>query len=401
MKQININRKILLFTTTAITFFPLYAFSSNLEGEKPFAEFRNADGSSTMRFAAYMQARAEYGDLVVGADQTVQSSEFDIYFRKVAFGAYGNAFYKGLKYGITFSGDQTPQKSVIPTFSEEDGVALNDAFLQYFYNTTDYVKFGKGKFPLSRIYLISSTKQLFAERPYYVYAWENVLKSYAATNLSAGGKAFDSNLSYNISVSKAWRYGEELYKGEGSKVSRSSPFIAARVEWSPSQWKEKEFSDTPMGQGRHFSIGSYVARQGIDYSLTGFGGKELRLLYGANISSNIKNITLQAEINGTQVRSDIQGKDKSGRGWLVQGGYLIQPQMIEPVLRYEFFNENTNVPNSTAKTITLGVNKYINGNNLKFGLNLEHSNFGDNFNIQRPNGRSTKDVIRATLQFVL
>lgn len=401
MKKMSHSSALFRGIVALIALLPIGASCSSLEAEKPFAELRNLDGSSTMRFAAYMQARAEFGDLVVGAGQSVRNSEFDLYFRKVSFGIYGNALSRDLKYGLTFSGDQTPQATVTPTFSEENGVALNDTFLQYFYTASDFIKFGKGKFPLSRTYLVSSTKQLFAERPYYVYDWQNILNSYAATNLSVGGKAFRSTVSYNFSISKTWRYGDDLYKDEGIKVSRSSPFVAARLDWSPNQWKENEFSDTLMGSGRSFSAGSYVAYQGIDYSITeSSGGAESRMLYGANMSSHVKNFTLQLEVNGTRVASDIQGRDKVSRGLLLQGGYLF-PSKIEPVLRYEFYDSNMNIPKSAIQTVTYGVNKYFNGNNLKFGVNVEHSKLEDNFSIQRPAGGATKNVVRATLQFVL
>ena len=122
---------------------------------------------------------------------------------------------------------------MLPSFSEEDGVSLNDAFLQYYYSDTHYIKVGKGKFPLSRLYLISSTKQLFAERPYYIYAWGNVLRTYSATNLAVGGKFFESTLSYDFSVSKVWRYGDELYLNDEVNAIKSTPFYATRVEWSP------------------------------------------------------------------------------------------------------------------------------------------------------------------------
>lgn len=363
------------------------------------AEAKPAEKVNTLRLTLYVQGRLEHGDLTVGQNPVVMSSRTELYLRRISLGVSGTVLSRDLRYGATLSADQSPQNSVVPSYSNEDGLMLSDAYLQYFYQGPHYVRIAKGKYPLSRIYLTSSSRQLFAERPYYTVAWADVLRAYAGNNLSVGGKLADSTLGYALAVSQPWHNGDDLYKDASARVTRTRPFYNARIDWSPSDWKERDHTDARLGKGRDMNFGAYVAWQDLDY-LGATHGSESRRLYGVNYSMHLDNLALQAEINGTRVASGVPGKSVATAGWFVQGGYFLPGMMLEPVLRYEVFDSNTSRPAASVRALTLGVNRYFDGNNFKVGVNYERSRFDDNFQLLRPAGRNSKSAIRATLQYI-
>lgn len=173
------------------------AFCSDLSEEKRISKLSIKNNLFTMDTSIYLQARAEFGDLIFSEYQVVESEEIDLYFRRATIGFYGQALVKNLRYGITVSGDETPQDKVTPYFSEEDDGTFT-AYIDYGINDKLSIRFGKGKLPYSRVYLVSSTRQLFSERPYYIFSWENVLQRYAQTNLSLRGVLLSPWIDYHV-----------------------------------------------------------------------------------------------------------------------------------------------------------------------------------------------------------
>ena len=66
------------------------------------------------------------------------------------------------------------------------------------------------------------------------------------------------------------------------------------------------------------------------------------------------------------------------QGWYAQAGYFIDGPNIEPVLRYEVYDQDSNSDDKQEKTTTLGVNWYAKGHSFKVGLNWAHTEFDQN-----------------------
>jgi hypothetical protein len=376
------------------------AISRNLEDVKPVAVLKSEDGVNSLRIALSLQGRIEYGDLAFGSIPTVKQSEYEIYFRRIGFGLYGTAFTPNLKYGLTLTADESSQKSIFPAYRDE-GVSLGGTYLQYFYTPNHFIKFGKDKLPLSRVYLTSSTAQLFAERPYYTYAWGDVLPAYAITNLSVGGKLFGSTVRYEASTAKGWRNGDVFHVDSNLQVEKASPLYSARLDVSPPGWEDSTRSDVHMGQGKHFGVGVYGALQNnIDFFNANASGTEKRTLYGADMSFHLNNWTAQGEYNFMRTRSTVSRYTREAGGKFGQLGYFFTSSMLEPVIRYEVFNSNRALNDASIKRATLGINHYVYGNNLKWSLNWEKSWFGDEIVFLKPEGKSQSNAVRGTLQFL-
>ncbi|HAS16998.1 MAG TPA: hypothetical protein DCR39_03700, partial [Nitrospiraceae bacterium] len=149
-------------------------------------------------------------------------------------------------------------------------------------------------------------------------------------------------------------------------------------EISPPGWIEKSQSDAHLGNGKHLTIGAdYAAQQGIEYK--GNNYEEDRTLTGFDISGHWNAITGQFEYNTWKEEyTDPSKSDKEPNGWYVQAGYFVQGPNIEPVVRYEIFDQDSNSDDKEEKTTTLGVNWYGKGHSFKVGMNWAHTEYDKN-----------------------
>lgn len=60
---------------------------------------------------------------------------------------------------------------------------------------------------------------------------------------------------------------------------------------------------------------------------------------------------------------------KEPRGWYAQAGYFIAGPNIEPAVRYEVYEQDSNLPDKEQKVTTAGLNWYIKGHGLKLMAN--------------------------------
>ena len=380
---------------------PAHALAGELDDTRPFTTLALGKNLS-MRISSYIQARVEYGDLAQGPAQSVRTADADLYFRRARIGFSGSALLPGLSYGFSFAGDESAQAEIYSSYDGEGGVTLSDAYVRYAVSDALVLKFGKDKLPYSRIYLTSSAEQLFSERPYYTYALRSYFHTYTHSHASVSGKVLDGTLGYSVALGRAWRYGDRLNGASGPVVIAAAPELAARLEWSPPGWVEARRSDAHIGQGRHLAFGVFGAMQnGLQYETAAGLVTEQRPFYGTDVSYHDGPLTLQGEYNGWRTGSAAGGGTEGAQGVYVQGAYLCAGLMLEPALRIEWFKQQAQDSSGAATVMTLGLNRYVKGQDLKFTLDWEHSRFIGDLMLLRPLDRDTRNVLRLTAQFVL
>lgn len=69
------------------------------------------------------------------------------------------------------------------------------------------------------------------------------------------------------------------------------------------------------------------------------------------------------------VSNRITGSDTTARGWYGQAAYYLVPKKLQALVRFENYNANTRVPNSTSTEWVFGANYYIKGDDLKLTFN--------------------------------
>ncbi|MBI4745286.1 MAG: hypothetical protein HY786_01765 [Deltaproteobacteria bacterium] len=347
-----------------------------------------------------MQPRFDMGDLITSKDGKSYESETDIYLRRLRLEMDGK-LTKELKYNLTLEMDKNG-KSGKASASAANEVKVQYAYLDYKFADTAKLRFGKAKLPYSRVSLSSSSKQLLIERPVTTEAAKKVFDDYYQTNAMLHGSFAEGLIAYNLAMADGWENGNylngteqkaDLVTGKVStvdkegKVFKSAPLYIARVEVSPPGFVEKSKSDAHLGEGQHVTLGfSYAAEKSIEYSTykgAASDDSEDRTLMGADISAHFGGLTLQGEYISWKIDySNAATSDKEPNGWYAQAGYFIPGINIEPVVRYEIYNHNSNAAagadDTEEKDTTIGVNWYGKGHSFKIGANWINSAYGKN-----------------------
>ena len=325
-----------------------------------------------------LQGRIDYGGLNPTADHTQYQDSLNSYIRHFRLGAQGTCYFKDLFYDVALEGDYTDKapnhtayQSNAPNDDIDVPVTVSEAFMKYKVNSALEIRFGKAKLPYSRVYLTSSSLQLIMDRPLFTTDLRDYFHRYVHTGVQVSGGVYGDNFRYYLSVSDGFKSGDSIgdtaTQVSNLTVSSAGPLGVARIEASPSGWHEDKRSDAHLGEGRHLTLGVNDGYQGaIRYNEV--DGEETRNLLGADISFHDESLTLQAEYdvwkNHTTATDQIDAA-----GFYVQGGWFCKTINVEPVLRYEIFEENKNLPDSTTIVITPGVNWYVSGHDLKFSFN--------------------------------
>ncbi|MBI5643705.1 MAG: hypothetical protein HY954_09565 [Deltaproteobacteria bacterium] len=335
-----------------------------------------------------LQPRFDYGDIIKSEDGKSYESESDLYLRRVRLELGGRLLTKTLKYNLTLSADKWDQAG------HTNAVSLLYSYVQWDADDALSLFAGKYKLPYSRVSLTSSSKQLLVERPVSTEAAKKVFgktDAYYQPKVSASGKFIEGVVAYELAFADGWQNGEAIQTGR--TVQKANPLYIARVELSPPGWIEKSKSDAPLGKGQHLTLGVNFAKQGgIEYKEN--GNAEDRSLWGVDISGHYKGFSAEFEYNAWDVDSDDSAvTDTKPRGWYAQAGYFIDGLNIEPAVRYEVYDQNSNRDEMTETDTTAGVNWYAKGHSLKLGANWVHAEYDAN-----ASGRLTNDDKKDTYQ---
>ncbi len=319
-----------------------------------------------------LQPRFDMGDLVKSEDGNSYESETDIYLRRIRL-EFGGQLVQNLKYSLIFEADKNGKMA--SSGSPTNEVKIQYASMDYKFNDLFNIRFGKAKLPYSRVSLTSSSKQLIVERPVSTEAAKKLFDDYYQAHLVLHGKASEGLFAYNLAVADGWEPNSTIYTG--TTVHKSGLLYLARVEVSPPGWIEKNQSDSHLGKGQHLTIGAnYAAQNGIEYK--GNTNEEDRTLTGFDISGHWNAITGQVEYNAWKVESTDSTRNTEPQGWYAQAGYFIVGPNIEPVIRYEVYDQDSNSDDKQEKTTTLGANWYEMGHSFKVGVNWAHTEYDTN-----------------------
>lgn len=339
-----------------------------------------------------LQPRFDMGDLVKSEDGNSYKSETDIYLRRIRL-EFGGQLVQNLKYSLIFEADKNGKTA--SSGSPANEVKIQYANLDYKFNDLFNVRFGKAKLPYSRVSLTSSSKQLIVERPVSTEAAKKLFDDYYQPHLVLHGKVSEGMFRYHVALGDGWEPNSTIQTG--TTVHKSGLLYIARVEVSPPGWVETGQSDAHLGKGQHLTLGAnYAAQKGIEYKGNDF--EEDRTLTGFDISGHWNAITGQFEYNAWKEEyTDPIKSDKEPKGWYLQAGYFIDGPNIEPVVRYEVYDQDSNSDDKQWKTTTLGVNWYGKGHSFKVGANWAHTKYDPNASGWLTNADS-KDVYQVQAQ---
>lgn len=389
-----------LYTVLALT------TAGVLAGTPAYAEFMFGEetkgvtitsNESDLNIRVRLQPRFDFGDLVDNG--TSYESQGDLFLRRARIELGGHLLTKTIQYNLTLSADKWEK------IGNDNKVGLLYAYVRWLADDAFVLTVGKEKLPYSRVSLTSSSKQLLIERPVSTEAAKKLFGSsdaYHQPKFSVGGKLAEGIFGYEVAVADGWQNGEEIFKSKTDEddirdVLTASPLVVARVELSPPGWAEGKKSDAHLGKGQHLTVGVNVASQsGINYEENAFD--EDRTLWGFDLSGHYKGFTAQFEYNEWEIDStDPDIATKKPKGWYAQAGYFIDGPNIEPVARYEVYDQDSEAANKEEKVTTLGVNWYGKGHSFKVGANWLHHEFESGIS-SVPANEDSKDIYQLQAQ---
>ncbi len=343
-----------------------------LLGEESKGVTVKAAENTDLNIRIRLQPRFDAGDLIKSDEATPTSyeSETDFYLRRIRL-ELGGHIAKNLTYNLTFEGDKN---------SKAPGKSSNAVKILYAYGDYKFadplsVRFGKTKLPYSRVSLTSSSNQLLIERPFSTEDAKNLFDDYYQAHLLLHGKLAEGTIAYSLAGGDGWESGATV---SSNTVHKSGLLYVARLELSPPGWVEKSKSDAHLGKGKHLTLGAnWAAQGGIEYAGNAF--EEDRTLWGLDLSGHWQGLTAQVEYNAWKEDfSDPSKANKEPRGWYAQVGYFLPDLNVEPAVRYEIYEQDSNKADTEQKTLTAGINWYLKGHNVKFSANYVMTEFEKN-----------------------
>lgn len=330
-----------------------------------------------------VQTRLEYGDVATTPGQGAYSTDADLYFKILSLETTG-ALAKDLKYNLVFLKGREGQGG--RASSTTDGsVRLQNAFIDYKLYDAATFRFGKAKLPYSRSAATHYSKQLFVELPASVDGAKTLFNDYFQPQAALSGGFMADSLGYGLLIADGWEAGTNLNGKDDKegKVYKSAPLYGARAEFSPPGLVEAGRSDAHLGKGRHLTFSATVASQrDIEYSTyngASSDDSEDRTLVVFDVSGHLNGLTGQAEYLAWTIEYTKPGlAKKRPKGWYAQAAYLVNGLNVEPVFRYESYDQDSAFTEKTEKNRTIGVNWYLKGHSLKASLNWLHSIYDDN-----------------------
>lgn len=355
-----------------------YVFGDETKGIK--ISSNDADLNVRIR----LQPRLDYGDIVSGADY----SESDMYIRRARLELTGHLMEK-LKYNLTLAADKWDK------IGNSNKVTLLYANVEWRHSEEFGIIVGKDKLPYSRTSLVSSSRQLFIERPASTEAAKKLFgetDAYYQPKIAARGKFLEGVIGYEAALADGWQNSEVIKKvtGNDQKITEAAPLIIGRVELSPPGWVEKSRSEAHLGKGKHLTAGLNYAKQGsIKYADNANTYEEDRSLWGFDLSGHYEGFTGQFEYNSWTTGPS--GSEKKPKGWYAQAGYFIEGTNLEPAVRFETYDTDSNAADKEEKVTTVGVNWYLKGHSFKVSANWAHTDYEEA-------GKDSTDVYQAQAQ---
>lgn len=370
-------------------FMDIEGFTAGYTADRGFV-LQSADGAFLIHPFIQFQFRESnnYREAASTNGETDTTNGFEV--RRLKIGAEGNVYSKAITYQFQWASQYGSATSTNPG---EGTPTLEDAWVKYRFQDAWAVQAGQFKDPLFRESLVSSTRQIAADRSVqnnilegndnYV---EGVSLLYGDKDRLHGQAAFTDGLNGNNSSAADPTGGDPTDSDFKANNKKNYNFgFAGRVDYMvmgdpASSWKRySSFSAQGKDQSDLLILGAAGEWDQVgDYNSYWYTTDAQWMPEG------VAGLSVYGALVGRYVRVDnTTGSDNDGSDWgaLVQAGYMVTSR-LEPFVRYDFtrvgntgtIKESTldSFGNRTVQEITAGVNYYFFGHNAKATLDLTY-----------------------------
>lgn len=357
------------------------------------------DGSFLMNFSGMLQFRYIWHHQD-GASPSHDDDDTGFQFRRIKLGFDGHIADPKLTYKI-----------VLATTYKEDGytdagrVYVEDAVIGYDFGNGLGVNFGKFKIPFLHQELVSSSKQLAADR--------GLVTEYFTLN-----RAEQVELNYKADKFKLAVSLNDGANSEQTDIGADSVdyALAARAQLLlAGQWNQFDDTTAWSGEETGLMLGAAIFfSEGDSFNSGPTPGSADYTAWTVDASFETNGLGLFLAYMGADINPD-SGTGVSPWGLLVEGGYQIIPDKLEPFVRWEYLDHDS-VSYNELQAITIGLNWYLKKHAAKFTTDVVwvyDGDFGSNAFGASPNSSGlgfthdntgsadTEDIIVWRAQFQL
>jgi hypothetical protein len=328
-----------------------------------------------------------------GADGDDWSTENGFEVRRMKIGFDGNVFSPKTTYLFLWA-----------TSRSTGNLSLEEAWVKHAISDEWAVQGGQFKDPFAHESLVSSKKQLAADRT-------------LITDIFTGGDNFVQGVAAHY-TQKAWRASAAFTDGARNNFNQNfQDFPTNNADWGAAGRVEIKFAGDWKAYDDFSAMGTkddlFVLGAGVDYTEAGSTGLFLHTVDAQYENPNglgayaafLGRYQKDGPVNAAATTAD---SDLYDWGLIVQASYLLQNNW-EPFVRYDFLNlDEDNLPAGSeheVHTFTAGVNYYMHGHESKFTFDLMYLPNGspvadDGAGILANDGE-TEFVFRAQYQLLL
>ncbi len=305
------------------------------------------DGSFLLTFGGHFQFRHIWNS----QDNAADEDDAGFQFRRMKVKFNGHIGSPKLTYGITLIGSGT-----------SGSVSAEGPYMGYNFGNGWDVKFGLVKIPFLRQELISSSKQMAVDRglvtEFFTMDYSEMVElNYKSDNLRA-------SFSINDGV-------DEEFSTIGQDYVEVA--LSARVDLKlAGDWKQWSDTSAWSGEDTAIFVGGAVHYQTGDAANVDSENKHIADYLAWTIDGSIETngLGIFAAYMGGNIDADSStSNNPTVQGFLVEAGYMIIPDTLEPFVRWEYLDYDTAGLNE-LQAFTVGCNWYINKHNAKFTTDL-------------------------------
>ncbi|HAI12392.1 MAG TPA: hypothetical protein DCM28_11855 [Phycisphaerales bacterium] len=306
------------------------------------------DGSFALNLAGHFQFRHIWNS----QDNAADEDDTGFQFRRMKVKFKGHVGNPKITYGITLIGS-----------GSSGSVSAEGPFMGYNFGNGWDVKFGLIKIPFLRQELISSSKQMAVDRglvtEFFTMDYSEMVQlNYKGENLRA-------SFSINDGVDEEFSTIGADYVEVAFSARVDLKLAGDWKQWSDTSTWSKDELGLFVGGAVHYQTGD---AHNVDAAVAKHAADYLAWTVDGSLESNGLGLFI-AYMGGNIAYDEATTPDQTMQGLLVEAGYMIIPDKLEPFVRWEYLDYDS-VTLNELQAVTVGFNWYIRGHNAKFSTDL-------------------------------